>query len=393
MRIIFETTDTRNRLPFATSYPDLPKGDVPYINVGDSLHYMITATSFKGALRRAATMVCIQEQRKLNPQYKMDSDTARLSLLGGVKGSGASAHPNPRILESVRAKNPLMELHGSGAPAMTSGCAMFGLMISTTAIHGSLNNYGKVVFDNDTRLPIIRRSLLNDSSIDVANDISDPAKLMDDAEQNRRRSTARREIDIWRRLEAKQNRTEPLTKREITTLANAKISLKAELGVDFVTIEDAQAAYEAFTSSMTASGTSDVSEANLHSFVFVPPDTVWRHMFELNHPSPTALGLFLESWNHKTTLNPYIGGNIARGCGGYLEGTYIVKRQEEDGEWIQDCVISVKPNEGISLMNESNSSIVRSGWDAWRSVDITKFVFDYKEIRRILEEKPEGTEV
>jgi hypothetical protein len=252
------------------------------------------------------------------------------------------------------------------------------------------NKYGNVEFDKDTRLPIIRRSLLNDSSIDVSSDISDPDKLMVDAELNRQRAKASKDIETWRKLDQKVARGDALVKREITTMTNLRVSLKAELGQDFETVEDAQTAYDTLVTNMQAAGTSNVSEANLHSFVYVPPDTVWRHLIELHHPSDTALGLFMEAWNHKTCFNPHIGGNIARGCGGYLEGTYTVKRQEGN-EWITDCVVTVKPDEGVSLSRVSNTgSVVRSAWDAWKSVDITQFVFDYNEIRRLLNETTEG---
>lgn len=390
MRIVFETNDTRNRMPFATSYPDLTKGDVPYVNVGDQICYMITGTMFKGGLRRAAAKVCIAALRRIDAEYKMDVDTARLSMIGGIKGSGSAAHPNPKILEEVRRKNPIMELHGSGAPAMTAGCGMFGLMYSTTAVKGELNNYGKINFDRSTRLPVIRRSLLNDPSVNVMTDIANPEKMMGDADMNRRRSRAAKDIDNWRKLEGKLGRGETLQKREINLLANAKTALAVEFGQECTTLADAEIAYAAFTKGMTESGTADVSEANLHSFVFVPPDTVWKHMFELHHPSETAIGLFMESWHHKTCFSPFIGGNVARGCGGYMEGTYTVRRQEGT-EWITDCLITVRPDYGVSVASVSNSgpSVVQQAWDKWKDVDISQFVFDYKAIQSILNESPE----
>lgn len=391
MRIKFESNDIRNRLPYATSYPDLPKGDVPCINLGDNYHYMITGTSTKGGMRRSAAKVIMAAMRKVNPDYKMDSDTARLAMIGGVKGSGEAAHPNPKILQEVRRRNPLLELHGSGAPAMTSGCGIFGIMISQTTIHGDATHFGKVVFDKATRLPVIRRSLLNDPSISITDDISDPDKMMDDADLNRRRSKANKAIEVWKKMNNKSRRGDSLQKREQTALDNAKVELESEFKTTFETPEQAEAAYADMIKTMTASGTSDVSEANLHSFVFVPPDTVWNHKMELMHPSKIAIGLFMEAWNHKTRFHPYIGGNSARGCGGFLEGTYTVQRQEGDLEWIDDCIVSVTPDRGLGLSQLSNSSpsVIKEAWDEWKQFDITQCEFDFKEIDRILRE---GTE-
>lgn len=387
MRVKFETSDTVNLLPFSSANPDLPKGEVPYMPYGDELRYAIYGTLQKSGIRRAGLKVVVAQKRKLDPTYKMDIDTLRLGAIGGVKGSGASAHPNPAILEEVRRLNPHLELFGSGAPAMTGGCVIMGIMTSATKIRATPNNFGKIEFDKNTRLPIIRRSLLNDPSVNV-NDIADPEKMMGDAVQNRKRSQATKDIETWRKLEIKQ-RKEPLKGRDQGLLTTAKANLTEHFGTAFERIEDAIAALEAFKSGMVAGGTADVAEANLHSVVVVPANTVWRHTFELHHPSMTAIGLFMEAWNHKTTFNPYIGGNIARGCGGYLHGTYEVSRQENDNaEWVHDCHVEVRPDEGV-IVTGSNDSLIHDAWQAWKTVDITKYVFDFAEIQRILNEGSE----
>jgi hypothetical protein len=384
MRISFETNNTVNMMPFASSNPDLPKGEVPYMPYGDELRYAIYGTLLKSGIRRAGAKIMVGMKRQLDPTFKMDIDTVRLLLIGGVKGSGASAHPNPTVLKEVRKGNPHLELFGSGAPAMTGGCLIMGIMMSTTVILATVNQFGRVEFNKNTKLPIIRRSLLNDPSVNMS-DISDPEKMMGDAALNRIRSICQKEINTWSRLHAKSQR-EPLTKRELAMVQTAKETLKAQLGHEYLTVEEATTGFDAFRENMMAGGTSDVAEANLHSVVVVPPNTVWKHKFELLHPSALAVGLFMEAWNHKTLFAPYIGGNISRGCGGYLHGTYTVKRQPDDsGEWIEDCTVEVRPDHGI-ILDGFGSSYLRTCWEEWKEADINTMTFDFGEISRILNE-------
>jgi len=145
-RIKFETDDLTNDLPISITQPDLAPGEPPHIYVGDQLHYAIYGTTNRGGPRREGAKDFLSKLRRIYPDFKWDLDTLRLLYLGGVKGSGASAHPNPISQAEARRLNPHLELYGSGAPAMMGGCLLMGIMISERPARATMNQFGKLEF-------------------------------------------------------------------------------------------------------------------------------------------------------------------------------------------------------------------------------------------------------
>jgi hypothetical protein len=380
MRFQFISESIINQKPYASVWPDLPAGSPPVIRANGRLHPLITASSFRGALRRSAAKHALWRTREINPTFKYSSESLRMNAIGGVKGSTKSIHPDPNQVRLIRELDPNIDIFGCGDPAMISGALLAGLTLGIEP-PDYRENFGTTTFDPSTRLPIIRRSLLQDATFDQ-NDVSDPEKMMEDAVRNRTRVAISKCVTEWKRLNRKTSKG-PLSAREQKILEDVRAELNEAIGREVTDVEDAAVALEEFKTGMLAEGTSDVAEANLHPLMIIPQGTEWTHQFELHHPTMPGLGLFMAAWDDKYCFSPFIGANSARGCGGYLHSVYQVSRQE-DRTWIPDCTISVKPDEGVTF-DGAEDSIVKSAFDEWKVADISRFSFDFNEIKRILE--------
>jgi hypothetical protein len=370
--------------PIHLSFPDRgDKSEPPMIIMNGTKHYMVTGTSVRGGLRRYAAKNILRKQRQQHNDGSIafTSETARVLMIGGVKGSDDSAHLTPLQIQKIREKNPQLDVFGMGDPLMMRGTFLCGFMVSDEEVYRRIHFNAEAV-EPATTLPIIRRSLLRDGSLSVG-DIADPETMMDDAKANRRRSQIANAIKTWGRLDRKQSKREQLTTRDMTNLTEAKDILKRETGEDFKTVADAQHHLETVViPAMRAAGQKDVSEQNLQSVSFIPAGTVLRHRMELHHTTRAGVGLFLWAWHDKYMFDPVIGGMAARGCGGYCTMRYLVRRQH-GYDWVNDCTMIVEPDKGVTFENADNSEL-KACFQEWQSADIRKYSFDFEYLRKLI---------
>ena len=368
--------------PIHLSFPDpRDKGEPSCIISHGTRRYMVTATTLRGGYRRyAAKNILAMRRRQENTPVSFTSETARVLLIGGVKGSGDSAHLTPEQLQQIRTNNPLLDVFGMGDPVMFGGTLFMGFMISDQEIHTKAQ-YDKVTVDPETTLPIIRRSLLTDPTLSMS-DISDPETMMGDAAANRRRSQITTAVKLWERLSRKQTRN-TLSTREAKQVADAKETIKRETDQEFETADEARHHLDTVVLvQMRAEGRKDVSEQNIQSTAFIPAGVQFSHKMELHNTTRPGVGLFLHAMHDKYCFNPIIGGLAARGCGGYPTFTYNVRRQE-GYTWHNDCTLVIRPNTGLEFSNDRDS-VLKQAFDEWESIDIKKYHFDYDYLKGII---------
>ena len=370
--------------PIHLSFPDRgDKSEPPMIIMNGAKHYMVTGTSVRGGLRRQAAKNILNKQRKQRNDNRIafTSETARVLMIGGVKGSDDSAHLTPQLIQRIREKNPQLDLFGMGDPLMMRGTLLCGFMVSDEEVFRRLYGNSEGI-EPTTTLPIVRRSLLRDGSLELG-DIADPETMMDDAKANRRRSQITTAIKQWTRLERKQAKKEQLTARELAAITEAKETLKRETEIDFETVADAQHHLDSVVlPAMRAAGQKDVSEQNLQSVSFIPAGMMLRHRMELYHSTRAAVGLFIWALHDKYVFNPVIGGMSARGCGGYCSSRYTVRRQN-GYEWVNDCTLVIEPDVGVKFENDRNSEL-RKCYEEWDSANVNNYNFDFEYLRKLI---------
>lgn len=384
LRFMFEG-EIMPSAPVHLSFPDRgDKSEPPTIIMNGTKHYMITGTSVRGGLRRYGAKNILRKQRQQHNDGTMafTSETARVLMIGGVKGSDDSAHLTPVQIQKIREKNPQLDVFGMGDPLMMRGTFLCGFVVSDDEVHRRVAFGDREVIEPATTLPIVRRSLLRDGSLNLG-DIADPETMMDDAKANRRRSQITNAIKVWNQKDRKKGRRETLTARDLSQITEAKEVLKRETDQTFETVADAQHYLDTVVlPAMRAAGQKDVSEQNLQSVSFIPAGTLMRHRMELHHTTRAGVGLFLWALHDKYVFEPTIGGMSARGCGGYLSSTYTVRRQE-GYEWVNDCTLMVEPDHGISFENADNSEL-RKCFEEWDNADIRQYNFDFDYLRRLI---------
>ena len=382
-RFWFQAQKVVATAPVFVSYPDPRPSGLPscIYHYGD-IYYAIMATLLRGGGRRACVKIIFNALQQRNPGFKFDSKTARLGILGGVKGTEQAKYLDPQTLQEIRELFVLLDVYGAGDPIMFGGTLGMGIMISKTPIlKSATTDYGKMIVEATTTLPIIRRTILSDSTLSSA-DISDPEVLLEDADVNRRRSRLENAVKLWLKLERKHIKN-GLSPREDRQLQDAKDLLSTEAGQQLISHDDAQTFVDTMKRDMEKAGKKTVSEGIPHSMPFIPAGTEFNHEFHLFHTTTMGSGLFMAGWNYKYLFNPIFGGMFARGGGGFLECEYNVLRQLDDGQWVSDCTVIAKPNFGVKIENGANSAL-QDAWKQWREADITKFKFSFAELNRIV---------
>jgi hypothetical protein len=376
--------EMRNLVPYSSSLSENPD-EVPHCPRGNEEVYMFTGTGGKSALRHAAEREVFLRNRQFDPNFRESVLTRQMLSYGGVKGSGPSAHPDPRNIRRARLANPLVDDFGTGEPSFLGGCFYAGIAMTKTPVLGRKLSYGHWQFDVNTRHPALRKTLASSPDFNP-DDLSDPEKLNQDRALNSIRSKVDNAIDGWKSLEGKQRKTPVLTKGDAAELAIHMQSLREHLGRKISTLEEARAARANFVKEMKADGTSDVSEGNPHSYPTVPAGTEWIVTHWLNSPrSIYSLGLLMAAMHRYHWQSPWVGGNRARGCGALFEGQYIVKRQNpETGELILDCVITFRPHRGIEF--DDQNSLCATACNAWKSCDVRDFTWTFDGVRDMLRE-------
>ena len=376
-RFLFEATELTNRAPITISIPDRDKTRAPSIYYYGEEHFLGTASSWRGGVRRYCAKNILAHQRKLNQKKSMTRDTARLLTIGGVKGGAEARYLSPTEIVMVRDKNPQIDVFGAGDPCFIAGTFYCGLLISQDGVKTRSPRDTRV--DPLSTLPIVRRAMLNDDTF-RADDLSDPESLIKDAAANRKRSQINNLLEDWRKMERRTKGRQP-SQADTRALDEIKTKLADLAERPFTTADEAETYLEAFKNQMLAEGGRDVSEANLQQTPIIPPGTKFTHSMELNRTTRAGVGLFLNGWHDKYCFNPVFGGQAARGCGGYLSSTYKVKRQV-GYDWVTDCVIKVEPNEGIDFSDKN--SVLYACFKEWQSVNIADYQFDFEALQQII---------
>jgi hypothetical protein len=183
-------------------------------------------------------------------------------------------------------------------------------------------------------------------------------------------------------------RKDKMTEKDKRNLETAVAAFSRETGIPFTSVDDAEKTVEEFKSKMSEEGRKTVSEANLQRAGIIPAGTSFHHLIDLGHNggvSVAAAGLFMAAWDHKWKFHPMIGGMAARGCGGLLEGEYSVLRLE-DGDWIDDCTVVLRPYEGVSICSRGDSQLIRCT-HYWKNSNDSAFKFDFQSLVALVSDK------
>lgn len=373
LRLRFEATHLMNRLPISITLPDR-KGEPPFHMAGGDKHYIVRAATPRGTVRRHATKVIAMRRlrshnRSNDTDVRFDSQTARLLMIGGVKGEGKAPQLSPQQYEQIRETNPLLELFGMGDPAFMSGVIYMSHMESVEP------------FTDPEYLNIIRRGLHNDMSIPI----SDPETIEEYSRYNRMRS---RLTDAEKLLGPLERNKTKLDERRRKNYDNILASLNEEFGQQFKNHEDVEKYLAKVKEEMDEKGHATVSEQNLQGIYVLPGRTEMNHRMDLMWVSRFGCGLFIDALHSKWMYDPFIGGLPARGCGGLIDATYDVSRLE-DQRWVKDCTMSLKPDEGVIFSNDENS-VVKACFEEWLEADIGRFDFSFNKLRQIIESGSAG---
>lgn len=298
-------------------------------------------------------------------------------ISGGVKGSDASVHLNPRQAETIRAMRPDLDAMGMSDPVFFEGRLNMGHMLSQQP---ALYENGKPAFG--TVLPIVRRALVNDALI-TPDFVSDPEKLSEYAAMNRDRSKLETAIKLLRRLETRASRGE-----NEDAYRNALDDLGAEFGIPFANVAEVETYLAQFKTTMKEGGHSDVSDANLQSVAVIPAGVTFDHKIYLPNITRAAAGLLLTAWHNKQVINPVIGGLSARGCGGYITATYKVQRRVGMA-WVDDCIMTSEPDIGFTFADDRHSE-VRRLMDEWASAPPSQFNFTHSALLGVIRGDSKG---
>ena len=367
-----------NDAQISISSPDQPRNEPPMTISYGVRKYKVASSTLRGRWRRQIAVEVYDKLREIDPNFKYTVDEARLAISGGVKGSDASVHLNPRQTETIRAMRPDLDALGMSDPVFFGGRLNMGHMISQQP---ALYENGKPA--PSTILPIVRRALVNDTLV-TTDFVSDLEKLTEYAAMNRERSKLEATIKTLRRLEGRATRTP----KEEATYRTTLDELGAEIGIPFANAGEVDGYLSQFKTTMREGGHSDVSDANLQSIAVIPAGVIFDHKFYLPNITRAGAGLLLTEWHNNMIINPVIGGLAARGCGGYITATYKVQRRV-DLTWIDDCTVTSTPDTGLTFTNDSDSE-VRRLLDEWEGVDIRQFEFAYGALLKVIRGEPKG---
>lgn len=368
-RFLFESSSIVNNSPVSLSFQNKDSKIPPTIQQGGKEVYMITASSVRGALRRRVFFNHFFRVAKMNPGFQVSSEDYRLFTLGGVRGSGAAPQPNPLIVEEVRQRFPLLSVFGFNTPFFMGGHLAMGMMTGE-----------QPVLKYET-LPIIRRSMLTDRSLPPQT-INDWDRANADQQANRLRSQADRTMKEMERQ----------AKRRGGDVTKLLASASEQFGQPFADVESFKTFVAELKAKMVSAGQADVSEANLQEAGIIPPGQSMRHMIDLGQAaglSPVAIGMFLAGWHDRYKIDPVTGGLASRGCGGYLQGQYTVKRYNPETEQYEaDCTLVQIPYEGIRI--EGNHSRLADCWQEWDESDPMQYSLAWTDLRDFVDNSFRG---
>jgi hypothetical protein len=342
------------------------------INWGSAEHWNIRSSTLRGGWRHSCSQRVFQRLRKVDPTFRMSTETARLLSLGGVKSSGASKLMTPLQIAKARRLNPLIEMFGCNDPAFFSGHTYVAHMISEDPIDRSRSN------SRAYNLQVVRTPLSRGPF--TADDLSDPERIDEFGEANRYRSQldglCKRALSVESRLARKPDAK--LTKERGDIFA----ALKELTGQDFANAIEVKQYLEKELESMRQRGHSTVSEQTIPVGQEVIPIGVnFQHSVNIIGASRIGCGLLIDSISHKQFVNPIIGGRGAAGCGGWITSEYPVRRYEGD-DLVDDCVIILKPEHHIEF-HDAEHSVLRACYEEWRDCDIREFDFTYERLQQI----------
>ena len=349
--------------------PNDPNGVIGYR--GNSEFWNVRGNSIRGGWRDATSNVIMRSLRKVDPNTKVSTDTARLLTKGGVKSSGSSRQMTPGQIEQAKAMNPQIEMFGGSEPAFFGGHTYVSHMMSEQPIDRS---NGRRYHLQVVRTPLARSSFTLD-------DLSDPEKIAEQSEANRYRSQVFTLHKQVAGLEAKLAK-KPADKKLTAQLAQAMTDLKTVTDKDFKDANEVREFLDALLVTMQKRGQSTVSEQTIPvGQEVIPIGTLMNHSFHFHGASPIGCGMLIDGISHKSFLNPVVGGRAAAGCGGWIKSRYDVKRVEGN-KFVDDCTIELIPEHHI-IFHGAEHSRLKACHEEWLQCDIRQFDFTFEGLQRI----------
>jgi len=341
------------------------------ITWGSAEHWNIRGSSLRGGWRHSCSHRVFQRLRRHDPSFTMSTETARLLTLGGVKSSGASKLMTPLQIAKAKRLNPLIEMLGCNDPAFFAGHTYVAHMISEDPIDRSRNS-------RPYNLQVVRTPLSRGPF--TADDLSDPERIDEFGEANRYRSQldglSKRATLVEARLARKPDAKLSKDRDEIFA------ALKELTGQEFATALEVKEYLEQELEKMRKRGHSTVSEQTIPIGQEVIPIGVnMQHSVRIVGASRIGCGLLLDGISNKQFCNPVVGGRANAGCGGWITADYTVRRIDGDA-WVDDCVISLKPEQHIEF-HDAEHSMLRECVEEWRDCDIRDYDFTYERLQQI----------
>lgn len=339
---------------------------------GNTEYWHIRGASLRGNWRHSCSKQVFNRMRKVMPDYKISTATARLLTMGGVKSSGASKIMTPSQIEQAKMMNPQIEMFGANDPAFFSGHTYVAHMRSEDPIDRDRSN------QRAYHMQIVRRPLSHGPF--GMDDLSDPERIAEFSEINRYRSQLenfgrsirRMENSLARKPDARMEKQKTTAYADLQKLTNRQFQTATEVE-EFIQSELAN---------IRAAGHSTVSEQTIPlGQEVIPSGTKMLHSMHVVGASRIAAGLLIDGISAQSFRRPFIGGRAASGCGGYITSSYTVRRLVDD-EFVDDCTIELIPEEHVRFHNAEHS-VLRECLREWQQCDIRQFDFTYEGMQQL----------
>jgi hypothetical protein len=290
-----------------------------------------------------------------------------------VKSSGVSKLMTPEQIDYAKQTNPLIELFGCNDPAFFAGSTYVEHMRSEDPIIRERRD------QRAYHLQVVRRPLSHGPF--TKDDLSDPEKIGEFSEINRRRSQLEQLAKLVRRLE-RQLASKP-DEKVAAQLRSAFTELTKLTKQTFQTASEVDEFVQKELESIRAAGHSTVSEQTIPTGQeVIPSGTRMTHSLHIIGASQIGCGLLIDGISARSFRRPFIGGRAAAGCGGYITSKYTVKRLTEDDQLVDDCTIELIPEERVKFHNAEHS-VLQDCLRQWQDADIDGFDFTYEGLSKI----------
>lgn len=348
-----------NDQPITISRPDLT--GVSRMRRGETEHYAVPGSSFRGTLRRRAMEAFMDRF----PDQKFDFNTMAMNIVGGVKGSGESLRPAVETVQSWRERNPLIDLMGCGDPIFLPGTLYVGNMWSTSPYDRSKRNVDSGV----------RRDFIQDAP-EYFDKMSPEGRALYEIMRATvgERGPFKDAMEQAKTINADRKAT-PEQKAEKIALVLETLSRRT--GREFTDIAQVQAAVTEFKETLSGNGLSDVAlQLPLRGAESIPAGLTFNQRIHLDNSGTLAIGLFIEALR-RFGRTPFIGGRRANGQGGGdLSLRYTVQRLEQQG-YVPDSTITISAFGELEITPANGHSVIQACDQAWRNADPADLEIEY----------------